>query len=100
MMINMPNINDVMKENNFDSAVSSLNVKTQSTGQNIIANAVPIGQKIEEENQAKEYAKYLVNETKHQDEAPANAAALLAIKQKIVVFVILLINVVSSYIIK
>ncbi|KAF0850164.1 2-oxo acid dehydrogenase subunit E2 [Spiroplasma poulsonii] len=77
MMINMPNINDVMKENNFDSAVSSLNVKTQSTGQNIIANAVPIGQKkIEEENQAKEYAKYLVNETKHQDEAPANAAAL------------------------
>lgn len=75
-MINMPNINDVMKENNFDSAVSNFSVNTQSTGHNIIANAVPIGQKnLEEENQAKEYAKYLVNETKQQDEVPSNAAA-------------------------
>ncbi|WP_424526669.1 2-oxo acid dehydrogenase subunit E2 [Spiroplasma endosymbiont of Glossina fuscipes fuscipes] len=76
-MVNMPNINDVMKENNFDSSVSSFGVNTRSTGQNIIANAVPIGQKkLEEENQAKEYAKYLVNETKQQDEMPANAAVL------------------------
>ncbi|WHQ37034.1 2-oxo acid dehydrogenase subunit E2 [Spiroplasma sp. SV19] len=76
-MINTPNLNDRIKEDSFDAALPNFDVNTKLHGQNIVTNAVPIAQKkLAEENQAKEYAKYLVNETKHQDEAPANAAAL------------------------
>lgn len=78
-MVNIPNLNSNMfQENNFESQTNSLNQPPSLPNQNIVTNAVPIGQaELIEENQAKEYAKYLVNTTKQQDEAPINAAAFL-----------------------
>ncbi|ALA98460.1 hypothetical protein SKUN_001603 [Spiroplasma kunkelii CR2-3x] len=76
-MVNIPDLNSNMfKDGNFESQTNSLNQTSSIPNQNIITNAITIGQKkITEENQAKEYAKYLVNTTKHQDEVPINAAA-------------------------
>ncbi len=76
-MVNIPNLNsNIFQEGNFESQKNSLNKPPSIPNQNIITNTIPIGKtKLKEENQAKEYAKYLVNTTKHQYEAPINAAA-------------------------
>ncbi|WP_425380139.1 2-oxo acid dehydrogenase subunit E2 [Spiroplasma endosymbiont of Stenodema calcarata] len=78
-MVNIPNSNqNNIKENTFNSTVNSFDPNSQTTNHNVITNAVPIGQqKLVEENYAKEYAKYLVNETKQQDINPANAGSFL-----------------------
>ncbi len=76
-MVNIPDLNsNIFQKGNFESQTNSLNQPPSIPNQNIITNAIPIGQtKLTEENKAKEYAKYLVNTAKHQDEAPINASA-------------------------
>ncbi|WP_425378193.1 hypothetical protein [Spiroplasma endosymbiont of Polydrusus pterygomalis] len=78
-MVNIPNLNNNMfQDSSFEAQTNSLNQSPSLSPQSIVTNAVPIGQtKLVEENKAKEYAKYLVNTTKQQDEAPVNAAGFL-----------------------
>ncbi|WP_338955473.1 2-oxo acid dehydrogenase subunit E2 [Spiroplasma endosymbiont of Polydrusus cervinus] len=83
-MVNIPNLNNnIFQDSNFEAQTNSLNQPPSLSPQSIVTNAVPIGQtKLVEEKQAKEYAKYLVNTTKQQDEAPVNATGFLGEQNK------------------
>ncbi|WP_374696041.1 2-oxo acid dehydrogenase subunit E2 [Spiroplasma endosymbiont of Polydrusus formosus] len=85
-MVNIPNLNNNMfQKSNFEAQNNSLNQPPSPSlsPQIIVTNAVPISQtKLIEENQTKEYDKYLVNTTKQQDEEPVNAAEFLGGKNQ------------------